>query len=271
MDIGAEAFGGLGSLAWTSDLVTLVLFGRACSAAILGDSHAPMRDLATATARVATRAPEDRLLTCTMTSLLHLLLGNDEEAAASAAVATTLVETSGGPPWSSFAAMLAILTSEPFDVAAFRESLGPYETQGYHVAASLFRLLAASKALARGDEQEAKTCLDANDWSSLCVVERCWGAEQSRLRAGLLMLGGKASDSEIEGHFRRAVETAREHGARLWEIRASEEYDEFLRGREREGGGGEMPLEHRQRIARSAPGGARRPSSSSGPSDRRRQ
>lgn len=195
-----------------------------------------------------------------MTSLLRLILGNDEEAAANAALAATLVETSGGPPWNSFAAMLAIPTSEPFDSTAFHESLGPYEEQGYHVAASLFRLLAASNALTRGDLAQATTCFDENDAASLCVVERCWGAEQSRLRAELLMLSGDDSASQVEESFRRVVKIACGHGARLWEVRAGESLDEFLRSRNRESSASEMPVERRLRVAYSAPSGSRRTS-----------
>jgi hypothetical protein len=153
-----------------------------------------------------------------LSSFLQAMLGNDAQAAADAAQAQRLSEEDGeGAQWRLLADVISPLAAVPMNVVALEDALTACAKSHYRLAASGFRILAASRMLTRGDIRGAQAMMDPCD----PAPEPCWAAELLRVHAELLARTNNGDRKGAEAMLRESLRLARDQKARLWENRTS--------------------------------------------------
>lgn len=204
-----------------ADFRSYSIMGRASALALLGRVEDARSDARAAADRIATERPVDRLVVATISAFLHAILEDDSRAIEEAERALRLAEESGGgAPWNLAAAILASLGEE--GPAGLVDAIADYEARHYRMCLPLFRIVAASRRLARGDAGTARRLL-----AEPCF-EPVWLAEHGRVSAELLLAEGGDVERAYE-LLRESVRIAREQGARLFEERAQRTLDRATR------------------------------------------
>lgn len=142
----------------------------------------------------------------------------DRELALDQARATDVIASEHG--FAAHAAVATIITGwAQGDLALLRQGIADYEGGGQYVASSFFRALLVESLLAHDRVPEARAELVVIDAFVERSGERRHVPELHRLEGECLRRDGRRID-DAGARFEQAISTAREQGARLWELRA---------------------------------------------------
>jgi DNA-binding SARP family transcriptional activator/predicted ATPase/class 3 adenylate cyclase len=112
-------------------------------------------------------------------------------------------------------------------LAAMEEGLSALQRTGTGLALP-YAWAWQAEALAKAGRVEQGLCTVEQALALAATSEeRCWQAEMHRLQGELLLMSNRDMD-EAEACFRRALEVAREQGARSWELRAATSLGQLL-------------------------------------------
>jgi predicted ATPase len=187
--------------------------------------------------------PYSRGLAKAFSAKLHELLREWPQCQAQAEAALQVADAGRFSLWQAMARMLlgtAQAHQEHPDqgIAELSQGLVDLEATGTELAVPYFRARLAEAFLLRGKGQDGLRAVKA----SLRSTEQTWWLpEQYRLQAELMLLTPD-SEAEAEASLRRALETAKDQGSKMLELRAATSFARLLQQQDR-------PAEGRQRLA----------------------
>lgn len=106
-------------------------------------------------------------------------------------------------------------------VSGMRNGLEAYGETGARAWLPYYLALLAKAYLCAGDPEPGLSVVDEALDIAEARSEPWWNAELHRVKGQLLLSVDKMGIEDAEGCFRHALETAREQGAKAWELRAA--------------------------------------------------
>lgn len=185
-----------------------------------GDLEAALSRLHDATNRAAVRErPSDRGFTAQGACVFHLMSGDTEALASAAeqAIASEDFPTAVAIGLLSRGRVLSVSGDPERGVELMREGIEAYRATAQHITLPLFQAALAEGLAAAGEVAAARACVaDARAVAESTGDVSCL-AELHRLEG---MLHAEDDPRAAGRSVRRAIEIARQQGARWWEIRA---------------------------------------------------
>lgn len=169
--------------------------------------------------------PYDRAFTRCAFAVLSQCQNDPAAVAAHAADALAIAREQGFPTWVAMARVLqgwalAQQGRSEEGVALARRGCAAWDATGAQNLRPYFRALLADASLAAGQPDAALVALDEALTAIEAGGERWWEAEVHRLRGEVLLALGPGRRSAAEESLQRALQAAREQGARAFEARA---------------------------------------------------
>jgi predicted ATPase len=159
-------------------------------------------------------------------SIVYQLLG---DAAALREVTASMIALStehGFSQWLAFGRIFdgwiqAEQGRDEVGIAQLRREIGEYRAMGNHLWVPCFLSLLVSAYLKYGAVGEALAAVGDALTTGDATGSRLWDAEFHRLEGELLLARDPAAGPEAERAFRQAIDLAREHHTKSWELRAA--------------------------------------------------
>ena len=155
--------------------------------------------------------------------MLHAFMNDHAIAAEHARQAVVVAEEHGFRQWKATGRIIAawaaaVVQSGAPPLATVLAQIDEYTRMGLRAQLSPFLCLAAGACIAAGQKQAASGLLDRADAHARDSGEHWYAAELHRLRGEIM----QAQDPrEAEANFHHAIDVARAHSAKLWELRAT--------------------------------------------------
>jgi predicted ATPase len=110
---------------------------------------------------------------------------------------------------------------DPTEVQRQRQAIGDYRALGNDIWVPCFHALLADTLLKRGAADDGLATVAEALAMADATGSRLWTPEFHRLRGELLLVSGQGAEAGVEAEFAQAIEIARAHGTRSWELRAA--------------------------------------------------
>jgi predicted ATPase len=115
-------------------------------------------------------------------------------------------------------------------IAQLRREIGEYRAMGNDLWVPCFLSLLASAHLKYGAVGEGLSAVADALATGDATGSRLWNAEFHRLEGELLLARDPAAGAEAERAFRQAIELARRHHTKAWELRAATSLSRLWQG-----------------------------------------
>ena len=160
------------------------------------------------------------------TSIIHILCGNDEIANRQANELVVLAEEKGSALWKAFGVLLQgvvlALAGRPSEAEqTITAGIGALRATGSTLWIPFWSSCLAKSCISLGQIDEARRCIDEAMTTIKTSKEKLFEPEVNRLAGEIALLSAEPDVREAETHFSRSLTTAREQGAKSWELRAA--------------------------------------------------
>jgi predicted ATPase len=167
--------------------------------------------------------PVDRATGLALASMFHAFMNEPSAAGKLAAEAVAVADEHGYRQWRAIGRFIAAWASVDAErnvgsLKTMMQGLDEYTGMGLRAVLASFLGLAARAHIRAGRQQAGMELLAQADAHGRDSGERWYEAELHRLRGTVVQ---SREPRTAEDHFRRAIDVARAHGARLWELRAA--------------------------------------------------